>query len=77
MKKTLTLGKIKHNPWFDFECRARRRHVRQALRKFMNSKNESETNELRTAYIQSNVKQYKLLTKVKKSEHKENVLENP
>ena len=58
MKKTITLGKIKNNLWFDSECREKRAKVRQALRKFIKNSTETGANELRTIHTEER-KKYK------------------
>ena len=73
MKKTIKLGKIKNNLWFDSECREKRAKARQALRKFIKNSTKTGANELRTIYTEER-KKYKSLIKDKKSEHKKNVL---
>ena len=50
LEKTLTVGIIKNNPWFDFECRGKRGKLRHALRTFTKGNIEVEASELRTIY---------------------------
>ena len=48
MKKTIKLGKIKNNLWFDSKCREKRAKARLALRKFIKNSTKTGANELRT-----------------------------
>ena len=70
MKKTLTCGIKRKQPWFDAECHAKRKEVRQHLRKF----NDSNTQNDRVVY---NIKrnEYTELIRVKRINHRQSILD--
>ena len=47
MQRTVVVGNDKNNPWFDHECRVKRRLLRQTLRKYNKACNTVETADLR------------------------------
>ena len=73
MQRTVVVGNDKNNPWFDHECRVKRRLLRQTLRKYNKAFNTVETADLRKKYSEQR-KKYKNTLKEKKSEHKKLIL---
>ena len=69
MQKTVVVGGNRHSPWFDCECREKRRLDRQSLRKYSKSNNVDEAPDLRADYTKER-KQHKHLLREKKYEHK-------
>ncbi len=70
MKKSIIIGKEKKQIWFDLECRESRQVLRQQLRKY--HKNNVDTDRL--SYTQKR-KEYKELLRVKKTAHRQKVLD--
>ena len=69
MQRNVVVGNDKNNPWFDHECRVKRRLLRQTLRNYNKACNTIETADLRKKYSEQR-KKYKNTLKEKKSEHK-------
>ena len=72
MQKTVTVGKNKGSPWFDGECKNKRRLVRQCLRRYQKS-NGTDARNLRIAYTKQR-QEYKRFLKEKKAEHKNQII---
>ena len=68
MQRTVVAGNDKNNPWFDHECRVKRRLLRQTLRKYNKACNMVETADLRKKYSEQRGKKCKNTLKEKKSE---------
>ena len=56
MQRTVVVGNDKNNPWFDHECRVKRRLLRQTLRKYNKACNTIETADLRKKYSEQRKK---------------------
>ena len=72
MQRTVTVGKDKGSPWFDGECKNKRRLVRQCLRRYHKS-NGTDARNLRIAYTKQR-QEYKRFLKEKKAEHKNQII---
>ena len=69
-QKSIIIGKEKKQIWFDLECRESRQVLRQQLRKYHKSNVDTD----RLSYTQKR-KEYKELLRVKKTAHRQKVLD--
>ena len=79
MQRTVVVGNNKNNPWFDHECRVKRRLLRQTLRKYNKACNTVETVDLRKKHSEQRErekKKKKKTLKEKKSKHKNKTKQN-
>ena len=72
MQRTVTVSKDKGSPWFDGECKNKRRLVRQCLRSYHKS-NGTDARDQRIAYTHKR-QEYKRFWKEKKAEHKNQII---
>ena len=73
MQRTVVVGNDKNNPWFDHECRVKRRLLRQTWRNYNKACNTIETADLSKKYSEQRKKDNDTL-KEKKSEHKKKLI---
>ena len=74
MKKTVVINSTRNNPWFDKECREKKKPLRHSLRMFKKYTDKENSDELRLIYTEKR-RENKTRLKEKRAEDKNHILE--